>query len=127
MTLDQRKKLVEGVILSRLYLHLEVVSTGRKVDLEALQRVQNAAMCWVIGEGRRAFWVRRSGERLGWLDMGQVAAKATILAALKILWAGDQGDMVNRLVKIDKKGTQQVKTVGEEELRRMNIRGRGDG
>ena len=59
-------------------------------------------MCWVIGEGRRAFRVRRSGisgERLGWLDMGHG----------------------NRLVKTDKKGMQQVKTVGEDELRRMNV------
>ena len=40
----QRKKLAEGVILSRLHQHLEIVSMGRKVDLEALQRMQNAAM-----------------------------------------------------------------------------------
>ena len=43
-TEDQRKKLVEGVILSRLHQHLEVVSMGRKADLDALQRVQNQAM-----------------------------------------------------------------------------------
>ena len=43
---DQRKRLVEGVILSRLHQHLEVVSMGRRVDIEALQRVQNQAMMW---------------------------------------------------------------------------------
>ena len=41
---EQRKKLAEGVILSRLHMHLEIVSMGRRVDLDALQRVQNAAM-----------------------------------------------------------------------------------
>ena len=41
VTEDQRKKLAEGVVLSRLHQHLEVVSMGRKVDVEALQRVQN--------------------------------------------------------------------------------------
>ena len=67
MTEDQRKKLVEGVILSRLHQHLEVVSmgTGRKVDLEALQRVQNMAMSWIGGEGRRAFRVDAFLEKLG--------------------------------------------------------------
>ena len=44
VTEDQRKRLVEGVILSRLHQHLEVVSMGRRVDMEALQRVQNQAM-----------------------------------------------------------------------------------
>ena len=34
---------------------------------------------------------------------------------------GDQEEMVNGLVKTDKKGTQRVKTVGEDELRRMNV------
>ena len=47
VTEDQRKKLVEGVILSRLHQHLEVISMGRKVDIEALQRVQNQAMMWI--------------------------------------------------------------------------------
>ena len=50
VTEDQRKKLVEGVILSRLHQHLEVVSMGRRVDIEALQRVQNQAMMWIGGE-----------------------------------------------------------------------------
>ena len=81
----QRKKLAEGVILSRLHQHLEIVSTGRRVDLDALQRVQNAAMMWVGGEGRRAFRVEKSKEQTGWLDIGQVAAKATILQGMNCL------------------------------------------
>ena len=79
----QRKKLAEGVILSRLHLHLEIVSMGRRVDLDALQRMQNAAMMWVGGEDRRAFRVEKAKEQTGWLDKGQVAAKATILQAMR--------------------------------------------
>ena len=61
---------------------------GRKVGLEALQRVQNRAMLWIGGEGRRAFRIETSLERLGWLDIGQIAAKASILAALKVIHSG---------------------------------------
>ena len=86
----QRKKLAEGVILSRLHQHLEIVSMGRKVDLEALQRMQNAAMMWVGGEGRRAFRVEKAKEKTGWLDVGQVAAKATILQAMKVVYEDKQ-------------------------------------
>ena len=57
---------------------------GRKADLEALQRVQNIAMLWIGGEGRRAFRINKSLDRLGWLDIGQIAAKASILAELKV-------------------------------------------
>ena len=32
---DQRKTLAQGVIMSRLHQHLEVISMGRRVDLEA--------------------------------------------------------------------------------------------
>ena len=88
VTEDQRKRLVEGVILSRLHQHLEVVRMGRKVGLEALQRVQNIAMLWIGGERRRAFRIETLLERLGWLDIGQIAAKASILAALKVIHSG---------------------------------------
>ena len=58
---------------------------GRKADLEALQRVQNQAMLWIGGEGRRAFRIDVSLEKLGWLDIGQIAAKSSIMAALKVI------------------------------------------
>ena len=40
---DQRKTKAEGVILSRISYCLEVVSQGRKADLERLQSVQSKA------------------------------------------------------------------------------------
>ena len=120
VTEDQRKKLVEGVVLSRLHQHLEVVSMGRKVDVEALQRVQNQAMQWIGGEGRRAFRIVRSLDRLGWLDIGQTAAKATILSALKVIKSGSMQDLLDRIAKVDKKGVTRIRNVSEEEFRKMN-------
>jgi hypothetical protein len=120
VTEDQRKKLVEGVVLSRLHQHLEVVSMGRKVDIDALQRVQNQAMMWIGGEGRRAFRIARSLDRLGWLDIGQTAAKATILSALKVIKSGSRQDLLDRIAKVDKKGVTRIRNVSEEEFRKMN-------
>ena len=120
VTEDQRKKLVEGVVLSRLHQHLEVVSMGRKVDIDALQRVQNQAMMWIGGEGRRAFRINRSLDRLGWLDIGQTAAKATILSALKVIKSGTMQDLLDRIAKVDKKGVTRIRNVSEEEFRKMN-------
>ena len=116
MTEDQRKNLVEGVILSRLHQHLEVVTMGRKVDIEALQRVQNQAMMWIGGEGRRAFRIDRSLDRLGWLDIGQTAAKASILNALKVIQSGTMQDLLDKIAKVDKKGVTRIKNVSEEEF-----------
>ena len=75
-----------------------------------MQRVQNAAMMWIGGEGKRVFRITKSEERLGWLNMGQLAAKATIMAALKIIWEGEGLGRAgtDKLVKTDKHGTQTV-------------------
>ena len=118
VTEDQRKKLVEGVIHSRLHQHLEVISMGKKADIETLQRVQNQAMMWIGGEGRRAFRIEKSLERLGWLDIGQTAAKATILSALKVIHSGTMTDLQNKIVKIDKRGVVRIKGVTEEEFKK---------
>ena len=91
---------------------------GRKADIEALQRVQNQAMMWIGGEGRRAFRVDKSLERFGWLDIGQTAAKATILSALKVIHSGTMTDLQNKIVKIDKRGVVRIKGVTEEEFKK---------
>ena len=120
VTENQRKKLVEGVVLSRLHQHLEVVSMGRRVDVEALQRVQNQAMMWIGGEGKRAFRINHSLDRLRWLDIGQTAAKASILSALKVIQSGTMQDLLDKIAKVDKKGVTRIKNVSEEEFRKMN-------
>ena len=120
-TMEQRKTLAEGVILSRLNQHLEVVSMGRRADLAKLQRMQNRTMRWVTGEGMRAFRTERSLKNLNWLDVGQAAAKATILAAMKVAHGGTQEDLEGRLGKRDKTGKLRIKNVSKAELQGMNM------
>ena len=94
---------------------------GRKVDIEALQRVQNQAMMWMIGgEGRRAFRIERSLDKLGWLDIGQTAAKASILTALKVIHSGTMTELLNKIAKVDKKGVIRIKGISEEEFKKIN-------
>ena len=121
VTKEQRKKLAEGVILSRLHQHLEVISMGRRVDMEALQRVQNATMMWVGGEGKRAFRVAEAKKQTGWLDVGQVAAKATILSAMKVMSEENQEGLLEKIAKKDKQGRPRIKNVSKDELEKMNI------
>ena len=107
-------------IMSRLHQHLEVISMGRRVDLAALQRMQNRAMRWVRGEGMRAFRTEAALESLAWLDVGQTAAKVTIMTALKVLREGKQEDLVDRLAKRDKRGDLKVKNVSKAEFLGMS-------
>ena len=51
----------------------------------------------------RAFRMERTAKRLNWLDVGQTAAKATIMTAMKVLYKRDQEDLVEKLAKQDKK------------------------
>ena len=59
---DQRKAKAEGVILSRIGYCLEVVSQGRKTDLERLQSVQSKAARWML-QVRKQDWSLRGGLR----------------------------------------------------------------
>jgi len=117
---EQRKTLAQGVIMSRLHQHLEVVSMGRRVDLAALQRMQNRTMRWIRGEGMRAFRTEAALESLGWLDVGQTAAKATIITAMKVMYEGKQEDLQERISVKDKKGRMKVKNVSKTEFLSMN-------
>ena len=58
--------------------------------------------------------------QLGWLDIGQIVAKASILTALKVLNGGSMTNLLEKIAKVDKKGTVRIKQVTEDELRRMN-------
>ena len=41
-------------------------------------------MIWWGGDGSRAFRTGAAPDRTGWLDIGQVAEKATIMSAMKV-------------------------------------------
>ena len=41
-------------------------------------------MIWWGGDGSRAFRTGAASDRTGWLDVGQVAEKATIMSAMKV-------------------------------------------
>ena len=67
--------------MSRLNYCLEVVSQGRKSDLERLQCVQSKAARWVL-QTRRQDWSLTGGlKKLRWLYMAQHAAYASIKTA----------------------------------------------
>ena len=66
-------------------------------------------MMWVGGEGRRAFRVEKSKEQTGWLDIGQVAAKATILQAMKVMYEDKQEGLLEKIATKDKQGRPRIK------------------
>ena len=68
----------------------------------------------------RAFRTESALESLGWLDVGQTAAKATIITALKVLYEGKQEDLLERIAVKDKKGGMKVKNVSKTEFLSMN-------
>ena len=53
LTKEQRKRKAEGIILSRLNYCIELVSQGRKEDLERLQSTQSKAARWVLQTRKR--------------------------------------------------------------------------
>ena len=81
----QRKMKAEGIIISRLRYCLEVVSTGRKVELEKLQGVQSAAARWVLQTRRRDWSLSGGLKKLAWLSVAQLAVYASLKLAIKIL------------------------------------------
>ena len=86
-----------------------------------MQRMQNATMMWVGGEGRRAFRVEKAKEQTGWLDVGQVAAKATIMQAMKVMQEDKQGGLLEKIATRDKQGKPRVKNVRKDELGKMTV------
>ena len=81
----QQKSKAEGIILSRLNYCIELISQGRKADLEHHQSVQSKAARWVL-QTRKTDWSLRGGLRkLGWMSMAQQAAYVSIKTSMKVL------------------------------------------
>ena len=81
----QRKVKAEGIIISRLSYCLEVVSSGRKVDLERLQGVQSAAARWVLQTRKRDWSLSGGLRKLGWLSIAQLAVYSSLKLAVRVL------------------------------------------
>ena len=115
---DQRKAKAEGVILSRLNYCLEVVSQGRKKDMEKLQSVQSASARWIL-QTRKMDWSLRGGlKKLGWLSMAQNAVYATIKTALRVLQTAKPERLYDILTE-EKDGVRSRKIVDENRFKKL--------
>ena len=81
----QRKLKAEGIVMSRLRYCLEVVSSGRKIELERLQGVQSAAARWVLQTRKRDWSLSGGLKKLGWLSMAQLAVYSSLKLAVRVL------------------------------------------
>ena len=115
---DQRKAKAEGVILSRIGYCLEVVSQGRKTDLERLQSVQSKAARWVL-QVRKQDWSLRGGLRkLEWLSMAQQAVYNSIKLAMKVI-KDCQPERLYNILTEDKEGVHKLRIVKEKVFKKM--------
>ena len=112
---EQRKKKAEGIILSRLNYCIELVSQGRKEDLERLQSCQSKAARWVLQTRKRNWSLRGGLKKLGWLSMAQQAAYVSINTAVKILHRGEP-ERLFTLITEDKNGTRVIKVINENKF-----------
>ena len=64
---------------------IELVSQGRKEDLERLQSTQSKAARWVLQTRKRDWSLRGGLKKLGWLSMAQQAAYVSLVTAMKVL------------------------------------------
>ena len=115
---NQRKAKSEGVILSRIGYCLEVVSQGRKTDLERLQSVQSKAARWVL-QVRKQDWSLRGGLRkLEWLSMAQQAVYNSIKLAMKVI-KDCQPERLYNILTEDKEGIHKLRIVKEKVFKKM--------
>ena len=110
---DQRKTKAEGVILSRISYCLEVVSQGRKADLERLQSVQSKAARWVL-QTRKQDWSLSGGLRkLQWLSMAQQAAFVSIKLVMKVIKKHNPERIYDILTE-EREGIRKVRSVDKK-------------
>ena len=65
--------------------------------------------------------VEKSKKETGWLDGGQVAVKATILSAMRVMFEEKQQGLLEKIATRGKYGKHKVENVSKEELEKMNI------
>ena len=114
----QRKVKAEGVILSRLTYCLEVVSTGRKVELERLQGVQGAAARWVLQTRKRDWSLSGGLKKLGWLSLAQLAVYASLKLAVRVL-KDKKPERLYELLTEEEGGERVKKRIMDNQLKKM--------
>ena len=114
----QRKSKAEGIILLRLNYCIELISQGRKADLERLQSVQSKAARWVL-QTRKVDWSLRGGlKKLGWMSMAQQAAYVSIKTSMKILHKSEPERLFSLLTE-EKDGIRIRKVLNENKFAKL--------
>ena len=115
---NQRKVKAEGVIMSRLTYCLEVVSCGRKAELEKMQGMQSAAARWVLQTRKRDWSLSGGLRKLGWLSLAQLAVFASLKLAVRVLQERKPERLYQILTEND--GEERVcRIITERGLRKM--------
>ena len=82
---EEKKKLAEGIIVSKLRYAIEVTSSGSESSLNRLQSMQSKTARFILGTPRKE-WSRSQGfEELGWLSMAQIAVESSLRMLFKVL------------------------------------------
>ena len=115
---DQRQRKAEGIILSRLNYCIELVSQGRKEDLERLQSSQSKAARWVLQTRKRDWSLSGGLKKLGWLSMAQQAAYVSLTTAFKVLQKGEPERLYDLLTD-EKNQTKRVKVINENKFKKL--------
>ena len=83
---EQRKRLAEGSIVSRLRYGLEVISSGSETVINRLSSMQSKAARYVLQKSRKE-WSRTQGfEELDWLTIPQIAVESSLKMFFQVLW-----------------------------------------
>ena len=115
---EQRKRKAEGIILSRLNYCIELVSQGRKEDLEKLQSSQSKAARWVLQTRKRDWSLRGGLKKLGWLSMAQQAAYTSITTSIKVLRKQEPERLFDLLTE-ESNGTRVRKVMNEKKFQKL--------
>ena len=108
---EDRKKLAESVIRSKLRFAIEVVSAGADKQVDRLERMQSKTARWVLKRGRIG-WSRSQGyKELNWLTIPQMAAEASLRLFFKTLWNKKPSKVLREIVD---DGSGEIKTLTDE-------------
>ena len=113
---EQRKKLAEGAILSRLRYGLEVVSSGTESIVKKLDNMQSKSARFVLGRNRREWSKSQGYEELRWLSIQQTAILSSLKMFFKVLKKREPKQLFNGIFDSDQ---QKLRSLSLNELEGM--------